>query len=84
MCACFHICLRVNILRLEWSEILSEKPVPSIFIRNILLSKASRTLSLPSKSGYKFLIIPFFFCFFSGFCRFICFSKFKISISESL
>ena len=42
------ICLGVNILRLEWSETLSEKPVPSIFIENILLSKALKTLSLPS------------------------------------
>ena len=42
------ICLGVNILRLEWSETLSEKPVSSIFIENILLSKALKTLSLPS------------------------------------
>ena len=42
-----NICLRVNILRLEWSKTLSEKPAPSIFIGNILLSKALRTLSLP-------------------------------------
>ena len=43
----WNICLRVNILRLEWSKTLSEKPAPSVFIRNILLSKALRTLSLP-------------------------------------
>ena len=43
----WNICLRVNILRLEWSKTLSEKPAPSVFIGNILLSKALRTLSLP-------------------------------------
>ena len=48
------ICLGVNTFRLECSESLSEKPVPSIFIGNILLSKALRTLSLPSKGLYKF------------------------------
>ena len=36
--------LGVNVLRLRWSETLSEKPLPSIFIGNILLSKALRTL----------------------------------------
>ena len=65
--------LLVNILRFEWSEILScvhpenlatrsksEKRVPSIFIENILLSKTSRKLSLPSKRACKFLRISFF------------------------
>ena len=32
------ICLRFNILRLEWLETFSEKRVCSIFIENILLS----------------------------------------------
>ena len=44
------ICLEVSVLRLEWYETLSEKPAPLIIIANILLSKAHRTLSLPSKS----------------------------------
>ena len=44
----WSICLGVNILRLEWS--FSEKPVPSIFIGNILVSKALKTLYLPSKN----------------------------------
>ena len=39
------ICLGVNILRLEWSE--KPVPLPVVFIGNILLSKALRTLSLP-------------------------------------
>ena len=43
----WSICLGVNILRLEWSGTFYEKPLSSIFIRNILLSKALRTLSLP-------------------------------------
>ena len=47
-------CLGVNILRLEWSDILSEKPAPSFFIGYFLLSKLSRTVSLPSKSVCKF------------------------------
>ena len=40
----------VSVLRLEWSKTLSEKPVPLVFIGNILLSKASRTLSASTKS----------------------------------
>ena len=74
------ICLGVNILRLEWSETLSEKNVASMFIGNILLSKAPNTLSLPSKGVYDFLKISFFFCFLSGFCDFIFFlnSKFQL------
>ena len=49
------IYLGVNILRLEWSRVAkSGKPVPSICIGNILFQKVSRTLSLPSKSAYKF------------------------------
>ena len=43
----WDICLIVDILRLEWSETLPEKSVLSIFIGNILLSKALTTLSLP-------------------------------------
>ena len=54
-------CLEVNILRLKWSGIFYEKPVPSIFIGNILLSNAFRTLCLPSKSEYKFSKTFFFF-----------------------
>ena len=53
--------LGVNVLRLKWSETLSEKSLPSTFIGNISLSKALRTLSLPSKRLY-----TFFSCFFSG------------------
>ena len=49
------ICLGVNILILEWSETLSDKPLPSIFIGNILLSKALKILPLLSKRLHKFL-----------------------------
>ena len=56
--------LGVNILRLEWSETLSEKSVPSVSVENILFSKASRTLSLPSQNPCKFLRVSFFFHFF--------------------
>ena len=38
----WSISLGVNILRLEWP--FSEKPVPSVFIGNILVSKALKTL----------------------------------------
>ena len=31
----WRICLGVNDLRLEWSETLSEKPLPSIFLGKI-------------------------------------------------
>ena len=66
------IYLGVNILRLEWSRVAkSGKPVPSICIGNILFQKVSRTLSLPSKSAYKFFWISFLFCFFSGFWGFL-------------
>ena len=60
----WSICLGVNFLRLKWSK--SEKPVPSIFIRNILPSKALRTLFLPSKRLHKFLRTSYFCCFLSG------------------
>ena len=50
----WSICLGVNILRLLWLETLSEKHVPLIFIGNILLSKALRTLYLPWKRLYVF------------------------------
>ena len=53
----WSICLGVNILILEWSETLSEKPGPLIFIGKISPSKASKTLSLSSKKVYKFLRI---------------------------
>ena len=46
-CARAISCLVSNILRLEWLT-LSGKPVTSIFIGNILLSKTLRSLSLPS------------------------------------
>ena len=78
------VCLKVNILRLEWSEILSEKPVSSVFLENILLSKALRTLSLTSKSSYKFLRTSSFFCFFSEFFGFICFLKLNILTNKSI
>ena len=76
--------LGVNVLRLKWSETLSEKPLPSIFIGNILLSKALRTLSLPSKRLYTFLRTASFSCFFSGLFGFSLFLKFKISTNKSL
>ena len=57
----WSICLGVNILRLEWPE----KPVPSIFIGNIFLSKTLRSLSLSLKRLYKFLRTSSFSCFFS-------------------
>ena len=47
-------CLEVNILRLEWSKTWFEKRIPGGSIDNILLSKVSRTLSLPSKSAHNF------------------------------
>ena len=36
----WSICLGITTVRLELSETLSEKPVPSVFIGNILLPKA--------------------------------------------
>ena len=48
----WSICLGVNTFRLEWSETLSEKPVPLIFIKNIFLSEALRILPLPSQKDY--------------------------------
>ena len=65
------IYLGIKILRLELFKTLSKKPVDSIFIVNILLSKASRTFSLSSKSAYKFSRTSFFFYFFSRFRGFI-------------
>ena len=47
------ISLGVNILRLEWSETLFEKPVPSMSVGNTFLSTALRTPSLALKSTYK-------------------------------
>ena len=72
ICDLWSICLGVNVLRFEWLETLSwidkpEKPVPSTFIGNILLSKASTTLSLPLKSAYTFLTISFFVWIMQGF-----------------
>ena len=67
-------------MRLEWSE----KPVPSIFTGNILLLKALRTLSLPSKRLYKLLRTSSFCCFFSELFGFAFFLKFKISTKKSL
>ena len=43
------------------------KPIPSIYIGNILLSKELRSLSLPSKSVCKFSRTSSVFCFFSEF-----------------
>ena len=80
----WSICLGVNILRLEWSETLSEKPVPSIYIGNILLSKALRTLSLTSKSAYKFSRASSFFCFFLWIFWFYLFLKIQVSTKKSL
>ena len=56
----WRICLG-DVLRLDLSKTLSEKHVPSIFIGSLPLSKASRTLSLQSKSAYKSLRIYFLF-----------------------
>ena len=50
----WSICLGVDNWGLELSEILSEKPMPSIFIGNVFLSKALRTLSLSSKEYISF------------------------------
>ena len=80
----WSICLGVNTFRLEWSETLSEKPVPSIFIKNIFLSEALRILSLPSKRLYKVLRTFYFCCFFFGYFCFTCFLRFKISTNKSL
>ena len=68
----WSICLRVNTLRLEWPKTLSENLVPSDFIGNIMLSKASRTLSLASKSAYKFknIFFPLVFLWILRFCLF--------------
>ena len=80
----WSISLEFNILRLKWSETLSEKPVSSIFIGNTLLPKALRTLSLPSKRLYKAQRTSFFFCFLSVFFSFTYFLKFIISTNKSL
>ena len=80
----WSICWRIKILRFEWSETLSEKPVPSIFTGNIPLSKASSTRSLPSKIAYKLLRISFFSCFLSEFSGLVVFLKFIISTNEIL
>ena len=79
-----RVSLEVNILRLEWSEILSETPVSSVFIENILLSEALRTLSLTSKSSYKFLRTSSFFCFSSEFFGVICFLKLNVLTNKSI
>ena len=93
----FKTILGRNILRLEWSKILScvrsetlatraksKSPAPSIFNANILFSKASRTLSLPSRSGHKLIRISLFFCFFSGFWGFILLLKLIILTNKLL
>ena len=80
----WSICLGVNIFRLEWSETLSKKPVPAIFIGNILLSKALRTLSLTSERLYKFSRTSSFYCFSLYFFGFSCLLKFNISTNKSL
>ena len=59
----WSICLGVTILKLKWSETLSEKPVHLILIGNNLLSKAVRTLSLPPKKIISFLRTSFFLVF---------------------
>ena len=46
----WSICLGVNILSLEWSGF--KMPAPLDFVKNILLSKASRIFSLPSQNLY--------------------------------
>ena len=46
----WSICLGVNVLILEWSRF--KMPAPLNFVKNILLSKASRIFSLPSKKLY--------------------------------
>ena len=58
----WNICLGVNILRLEWSETLSEKPGPTVFIENILLANVLRVLPIPSKSLHKFSSTSSFLC----------------------
>ena len=65
----WSICVGLNIFWFEWSETLScvarsEKPVPWIFIGNILLLKTSITFSPPSKNAYKFQRLPFPSLFF--------------------
>ena len=45
----WSIYLGDNILRLEWPDTLFETPVPSIFIGDILLSKALGSTSVPRK-----------------------------------
>ena len=68
--------LEFIILRLEWSK----KPVPPIFIGNILPSKAWWTLPLSSERLYKFLRKSSFCCFFSEYLGFTCFQKFKFQL----
>ena len=80
----WSIYLGVNILGLEWSETMSEKTVPSIFIGNILLSEALKNISLPSKRLYKPSRTSPFCCFFSQFFVFTSFLKFRISTNKSL
>ena len=59
----WNICLCVNILSLEWLRF--KMPAPLDFIQNILLSKASRIFSLPSKKLRKFSRTISFSRFFS-------------------
>ena len=75
-------CLGVT-MRLEWSETLFEKPVPSILIGIILLSKASRTCFYPPKVHKTFWEF-FFSCFFSGCCGLTLFLKSIISTNKLL
>ena len=66
----WNICLGVTIL--------------FIFAGNILLSKTSRTLHLPSKNVYRFLRTPFAFLFFYGFCGLVFSFKFIMSPNKLL
>ena len=65
--------LGVNILSLDWS--VFKRPEPSNFIKNILLSKPSGSISLPSKNLYKFLKAIYFSCFFLLSCGLVLYSK---------
>ena len=59
------ICVGVHILRLGWFETLSEKPAPSIFIGNFLLSKELRTLSVSTFQKIIYIFKNISFLFFS-------------------
>ena len=58
----WSICLGVSTLSLQWSGF--KMPAPLDFVKNILLSKVSKIVSLPSKKILQVIKNNFFFLFF--------------------